>query len=379
MKFIKVNKVLVGTALAATLFVGGGLPSNINPLEVHSVEASTKVSMSNKIMGNSQATAYQMAEFVRIKKGNGVRLQGATVQQLAQMYLEEGAKEGIRGDVAFAQAILETGYFSYEGSSVSPDQHNYAGIGTTGGGVKGHYFKDARTGVRAQIQHLKAYASRDALKQANVDPRFKFVTRGIAPNWQDLQGRWAMKQGSNYGDVILGLYNQILAVPDKKNVTVATPEKKADINSVVAQNKSTNYILTANLNLRATAGSNGKYITTINKNQTVASTKTQKVGLTTWHYVTHGKNKGWVSGQYLKAQNTVAKADVTKQDTGKTLTTKSNLNVRATAGTSGKYLSTLVAGTKVTSTKTQKVGSTTWHYVLSGKTNGWVSGQYLKG
>ena len=31
-------------------------------------------------------------------------------------------------------------------------------IGTTGGGVAGVSYPDVRTGIRAQVQHLKAYA-----------------------------------------------------------------------------------------------------------------------------------------------------------------------------------------------------------------------------
>lgn len=391
MKLVKVNKILIGTALATTLFVSGVLPSGINPFEATSVEASTKVTQDNKIMGTSKATAYQMAQFVKNTKGNNIKLKGVTIDQLAQMYIEEGNKEGVRGDVAFAQSILETGYFTFEGSSVTPDQHNYAGIGTTGGGVKGHYFNNARTGVLAQIQHLKAYASKEALNEKNVDPRFKYVTRGIAPTLQDLQGRWAMKKGENYGDVILRIYNKILEVPNKSTATVTTPKKPAvssakvnKVSTVSSTAKATSkYTTTSNLNMRVKAGASGKYITTIPKGTSITSKKTQKVGSTTWHYVTVGKNTGWVSGTYLKAQATksVAKAATTTKTvakaTGKSLVTKANLNVRATAGTKGKYLTTFAKGTKVTSTKTQKVGSTTWHYVTNGKSNGWVSGAYL--
>ena len=41
-------------------------------------------------------------------------------------------------------------------------------------------FADVRTGIRAQIQHLKAYGSAENLKSACVDPRFKYVTRNSA-------------------------------------------------------------------------------------------------------------------------------------------------------------------------------------------------------
>ena len=73
---------------------------------------------------------------------NNNRLKGISVQELAEIYLEEGKIEGVRGDVAFAQALKETGYFTY-GGDVKPDQHNYTGIGTTHKGVKGHYFDNS--------------------------------------------------------------------------------------------------------------------------------------------------------------------------------------------------------------------------------------------
>lgn len=75
---------------------------------------------------------------------------------------------------------------------------NFAGIGTTGGGVAGVSYPDVRTGIRAQVQHLKAYACEDALNQDLVDTRFDMVTRGSAPyvEWLGQQenpngGGWA--------------------------------------------------------------------------------------------------------------------------------------------------------------------------------------------
>ncbi|PSN10652.1 cell wall hydrolase, partial [filamentous cyanobacterium CCT1] len=48
----------------------------------------------------------------------------------------------------------------------------------------------ARVGVRAHIQHLKVYASLDALVQRRVDPRLGYVMRGEAPLVTQLTGRW---------------------------------------------------------------------------------------------------------------------------------------------------------------------------------------------
>ena len=76
-------------------------------------------------------------------------------KELVSYYYEEGAREGIRPDVAFAQALKETGFFRY-GGTVTPDQNNYCGLGTTSSDVKGAYFSSAQMGVRAQIQHRAA-------------------------------------------------------------------------------------------------------------------------------------------------------------------------------------------------------------------------------
>ena len=134
------------------------------------------------------------------------------------MFLEEGAAEGVRGDVAFAQSLHETGYFRY-GGIVQPSQNNYAGIGALNGNGKGQAatFPDPRTGVRAQIQHLKAYASREPLAGACVDPRFSLVSRGCAPcvEWlgaaDNPDGRgWAVP-GKDYGRKITAMLDRILA------------------------------------------------------------------------------------------------------------------------------------------------------------------------
>lgn len=74
----------------------------------------------------------------------------------------------MRPEVAFVQTMKETGFLQY-GGDASIEQFNFAGLGTTGGGVPGNSYPDVRTGVRAQIQHLKAYATADPLAQECVD------------------------------------------------------------------------------------------------------------------------------------------------------------------------------------------------------------------
>lgn len=184
--------------------------------EFFGMESSTETEKT-AIMGKAQATAQQMALFCR-SKNSTPQLTSCSLEQLAEMFIEEGEAEGVRGDVAFAQSLHETGYFKF-GGIVLPSQNNYAGIGALNGNATGQAasFPDPRTGVRAQIQHLKAYASTEALVNECVDPRFSLVARGVAPyvEWlgaaDNPQGRgWAVP-GAGYGANIVKLLGQIMA------------------------------------------------------------------------------------------------------------------------------------------------------------------------
>ena len=133
-------------------------------------------------------------------------------EQLVAYYYEEGAREGIRPDVAFAQALKETGFFRY-GGTVTADQNNYCGLGTTSATVKGAYFPTAQLGVRAHIQHLLAYASTRKPVHHIVDPRYDLVRRTYGKStigkWEELNGRWAVP-GHSYGQSILTMFRDIL-------------------------------------------------------------------------------------------------------------------------------------------------------------------------
>lgn len=186
------NRTAVSFLLVISLLMIGAAPASAN----------TKT----PIVGQSELIAYQMGDYVLMNNPNP-RLVGVDIYELAQLFLDIGRVEGIRGDIAFAQSIKETGFFKY-GGDVIPEQNNYSGIGTVGGGVLGAFFKTPEEGVLAQIQHLKAYANKEALVMPNVDPRFHLVTRGIAPNWEDLNGRWAVP-GKGYGEDILRIYKSM--------------------------------------------------------------------------------------------------------------------------------------------------------------------------
>ncbi len=112
------------------------------------------------------------------------------VSVIAEYYVEEAAIEGVNHDVAFCQMCIETNYLRF-GGDVHRRQNNFGGIGATGNGVPGDSFDSVQIGIRAQIQHLKAYGSRRRLRRRLVDPRFAKVRRGSARYVEGLSGYWA--------------------------------------------------------------------------------------------------------------------------------------------------------------------------------------------
>lgn len=181
-----------------------------------------------QIMGTSQTTVAQMVRYYnanasgydtfKVKyngKYNGVLAKGgaSTINQFAQIFYEEATAEGVRAEVAFTQCMKETGFLKY-GGDVLPNQYNFAGIGATGA-VHGASFSNVRMGVRAQIQHLKAYGSISPLTNPCVDPRFNLVKRGSAQyvEWLGIKENpngygWATSK--NYGHDIVGMVNSLL-------------------------------------------------------------------------------------------------------------------------------------------------------------------------
>ena len=163
-----------------------------------------------KIMGKAVATAEQMKAYLKAKNPNVAQ----SVLDMVPLYISEGRAEGVRGDIAFAQSCLETGNFTFSGSAVTLSQNNFCGMGVTANGMKGNSFDTPQLGIRAQVQHLKAYASTDALKNACIDPRFRYVTRGCAEyvEWlgqkENPNGKgWAA--GAGYGEKILSILKGI--------------------------------------------------------------------------------------------------------------------------------------------------------------------------
>lgn len=174
---------------------------------------SETVTEGTRIMGTALATAGQMASYIREKNPEVVQ----TVINMIPLYLSEGQAEGVRGDIAFAQACLETGNFKFTGSAVTLGQNNFCGLGVTANGMKGNSFDTPQLGIRAQIQHLKAYASAEPLRNACVDDRFKYVRKGCAEyvEWlgqKENPSGFGWAAGESYGKKILRILGDILSL-----------------------------------------------------------------------------------------------------------------------------------------------------------------------
>ena len=171
------------------------------------------------IMGSSDVTVQEMVDYFNASgeayPAEELSEGGAdSIETFCQMYYDEATAEGVRPEVAFAQTMKETGFLQY-GGDASIEQFNFAGLGTTGNGVPGNSYPDVQTGIRAQIQHLKAYATADSLNQDCVDVRYEYVKKGSAPyvQWLGQQENpeglgWAT--GDNYGYDIVGMIEDMM-------------------------------------------------------------------------------------------------------------------------------------------------------------------------
>ena len=184
-------------------------------------------SASSPILGPSLLTAQQLADFV-VSAGYHPRIT-VTLTELAHLYIDEGNAAGVRGDVAFAQSILETGGFSFPGGGqVLIHDNNFAGIGACDSCKHGFSFPTAQIGVRAQMQALRIYVDPDlkidTLKDPLVMPKMlNLGFRGKVQTWWDLWGTWAT--GAFYGQRVYDIYERMVefAKTDPEHPPVPDP------------------------------------------------------------------------------------------------------------------------------------------------------------
>ncbi len=178
------------------------------------------------VMGPSRLSAEQIASW--FSKQGITPLISIPIPDLARLFVDEGNAQGVRGDIAFAQSVLETGWFRYLGSMVKPGDNNFAGLGACDSCARGNIYATPEEGVRAQIQHLWAYADpgADPARTARplADTRFAYVRPyGKAPTWEAMgNGNWAT--GGGYTGKILGVYASMLRHNGLQPTTVTVPD-----------------------------------------------------------------------------------------------------------------------------------------------------------
>ncbi len=177
-------------------------------------------------MGQSRLTPEQLVAYYQKRSGLPYRATGATLQQLATMFVTEGNRYNVRGDIAFAQSIVETAWFNFpDYGMVRPYNNNFSGIGACDSCANGFQFSTALAGVRAQLQLLRNYADISSRTTTIPDPPVPelwgsnpttaaynfdhYFAKGKAPLWNNMgNGNWAT--APNYATVVLGVYNQML-------------------------------------------------------------------------------------------------------------------------------------------------------------------------
>ncbi|MCX7745940.1 MAG: N-acetylmuramoyl-L-alanine amidase [Clostridia bacterium] len=157
------------------------------------------------IVGEALLTPYQLKKALKERNPQANPV-------IVDLYYRISKYYGIKADLAFLQSMHETNWLKYTGV-VKPEQNNFAGLGATGGSNPGESFPSPETGIEAHIQHLFAYAAIQPVPPGRIvyDTRFNLVQRGIAPNWEDLNGKWAVP-GVGYGDRIVSMRKNIMAV-----------------------------------------------------------------------------------------------------------------------------------------------------------------------
>jgi len=162
--------------------------------------------VSRQLTGKGIKSPVQLQEFFF---SHNPDLPVSQIALMASLYVEEAPQENINSDVAFVQMCLETGFLTF-GNLVVPEMHNYCGLGAMDADHPGEWFDDEKTGVRAHIQHLQAYATTEEVKLNNplVDPRYSWPHKTrYADTVFQLAGTWAMDP--EYGNKLNNLLSEL--------------------------------------------------------------------------------------------------------------------------------------------------------------------------
>lgn len=418
------NKNLLKTLIAASVITGtignNIMLANANELEDLPKDDISENSMLRKshadifpikhsIMGTSETSKESFKSFLKAqqkKYGFEYKLT-CSIEEWVDLAYEEARVEGVRADIVVAQAIKETGYFKFGGILTYKD-NNFAGIGVTGKPGEKNSFPDARTGIRAQVQHLKAYATTDPLVNTCVDPRFNLVSRASAPSLEELAGKWAFpgysksqynslesaaQHNASYGQEIYKLIEQAKGyngstTPDIEEESETTNPQSP---TLIAKGKVTG--ISSKLNVRSGAGTNYSVVGSLKNAQSVNIYEK----LNGWYKIDYSvngtTNYGYVSSSYVNITENMENPTVPAPEVpnkpeipsvpenniglrqGQVIGISSRLNVRNGAGTNYSVVTTVTNNSKVT-INSEHNG---WYNVTleNGKV-GYVSSKYIK-
>jgi hypothetical protein len=183
-----------------------------------SVIGALRVNGTTSLVGPSALAPDEIAAWFRATGGR-TEIAGISIEELAAIYVEEGAAAGVRGDIAFAQSIIETGSFNIIGPN------NFAGLGACDSCASMTVFPTPRDGVRAQMQHLRNYADATSRSDGLTHPPSPywyghdpataasnfdtFFAKGWAPTWEEMgAGNWATDP--DYAGKVLAVYDRML-------------------------------------------------------------------------------------------------------------------------------------------------------------------------
>ncbi|GHU38848.1 lipoprotein [Spirochaetia bacterium] len=166
----------------------------------------TILAVPENILGKGLLSDNQMIDFLLAKNPE---LDTAFAKRLSALYIKEAAAEGVNHDIAFSQMCTETNFLKFN-KIVTREQNNFGGIGALSARLRGESFPSEQIGVRAQIQHLKGYATAKPLTQKKVDPYYDYITIGSAPTIYSLSQMWSTD--AQYGDKIENVLDDVYAL-----------------------------------------------------------------------------------------------------------------------------------------------------------------------
>ncbi|GMO62531.1 MAG: hypothetical protein Ta2A_09190 [Treponemataceae bacterium] len=180
-------------------------PPSVKP----KTNASAHSPIPSLIMGKGTVQPERLAAFLQRKNP---RVSREYALLIAQIYVYECSVEGVNHDVAFAQMCQETAYLRFTGN-VPQESNNFGALGAVSNYNSGNWFKTPQEGARAQIQHLKAYASTSPISGSIIDPHYRVLQElryiGSAPTVKSLAGKWTADP--SYGTKITNILTELYA------------------------------------------------------------------------------------------------------------------------------------------------------------------------